>query len=147
MGHLTGLRCSSISLTWTADKDVACTSYDLLRHHRTPSTCYTKHVMMVLSYAVLKRLLACASDTLSRKHSKHSAFHLWLAATDLHSGKEFKLLLQQLTVKCCSVHGWSLNIPWSLYMWQMVPMLNLRIVQNWEFPSQMMHKQRVYISP
>jgi hypothetical protein len=51
--------------------------------------------------------------------------------------KEFKLLLQQLTWTCCSVCGWSLTIAWTLYVWQMVPMLNVCNVQNkfWEFTS------------
>jgi hypothetical protein len=31
---------------------------------------------------------------------------------------------------CCSVHGWSLNIAWALYVWQMVPMLNACDVEN-----------------
>jgi hypothetical protein len=46
---------------------------------------------------------------------------------------------QQLTLTCCSVHGWSLNVAWTLYVWQMVPMLNACNVQNklWEFLSQM----------
>jgi hypothetical protein len=88
MRHLTLSCCSWISLTWTGDKDLACTFYDSIRHHRTSCTCCTKHVSMVshggvLWYAVLKRLQACASDTVSRKHSKHSAFCLWFTASKL----------------------------------------------------------------
>jgi hypothetical protein len=52
----------------------------------------------------------------------------------------FKLVLPQLTLTCCSMHRLSLNIAWTLYMWQMVPMLNVCNVQNtlWDFLSQMM---------
>jgi hypothetical protein len=44
---------------------------------------------------------------------------------------------------CCSVRGWSLNIAWTLYAWQMVLILNACNVQNkfWEFLSQMTLKQ------
>jgi hypothetical protein len=52
-----------------------------------------------------------------------------------------------LTLACCSICRWSLNIAWTLYVWQMVPMLNVCNVQNklWDFLSQMMHKQCVFI--
>jgi hypothetical protein len=41
-----------------------------------------------------------------------------------------KLLLQQLMLTCCIIYGWSLNIPWTLYVSQMVPMLNVCQFQN-----------------
>jgi len=41
--------------------------------------------------------------------------------------KEQKLLLQHSMLTWCSTHGWSLYIAWTLYVWQMVPVLNVTL--------------------
>jgi hypothetical protein len=93
------------------------------------------HVGSLLWHTDLKYLWTCVSNSVLINHSMHWAFLCKFIATQCKRtqvnnymlqctptnyqelGKEFKPLLESLMLICCSVHGWSLNVAWTLYIW------------------------------
>jgi hypothetical protein len=69
------------------------------------------------------------------------------SVTDIDFKNRSEAAITTVGAESCSVHGWSLNIAWTLYVWQMLPMLNACNVQNklWEFLSQVTHTRYVYV--
>jgi hypothetical protein len=87
-------------LTWTADEELA--AFDIfIKHYWTPCTILVQNTSSLLDCSYQARINALIGGILGYVYMLQHAITTYQEFCET----EFKLVLQQLTLTCCGVHG------------------------------------------